>query len=356
MTRTLRFLLPMSLLGGSIAAQQPFGGTESIRPSPISQTELVRRLTTSLDSLSKAGQFSGVAMVAKNGMPIFQRAYGMADRERRVANNPETAFNLGSINKIFTQIAILQLRAAAKLDLDSTLATYWPDYPNKEVARKITIRQLLRHTSGIGGNIFDPPAGGKRNDIRTLRDYLPLFVNQPLAFEPGTRNAYSNAGYVVLGLLVERLSGDDYYTYVREHIFKSAGMTRTGSFAVDSLPPNTAIGYTRGDEDAPLSTPLRPNSRDLPGRGSAAGGGYSTAQDLVKFVQALRENRIPNGVPAGLGIAGGSGGMNAVVEGGLPGGYDLIVLANLDPPAAERVARMTREWLGVHDDDGGGGN
>jgi CubicO group peptidase (beta-lactamase class C family) len=355
MTRTLRFLLPMSVLGGSIVAQQPSGGTESVRPSPISQTELVRRLTTSLDSLSKAGQFSGVAVVAKNGVPVFQHAYGTADRERRVANNPETAFNLGSINKIFTQIAILQLRAAGKLDLDSTLATYWPDYPNKEVARKITIRQLMRHTSGIGGNIFDPPPGGKRNDIRTLRDYLPLFVNQPLAFEPGTRNAYSNAGYVVLGLLVERLSGDDYYTYVREHIFKPAGMTRTGSFAVDSLPPNTAIGYTRGDEDAPLSTPLRPNSRDLPGRGSSAGGGYSTAQDLMKFVQALREQRIPNGVPAGLGIAGGSGGMNAVVEGGLPGGYDLIVLANLDPPAAERVSRMTREWLGVHDDDGGSG-
>jgi CubicO group peptidase (beta-lactamase class C family) len=337
-------------------AQQPSAGTESIRPSPISQTELVRRLTTSLDSLSKAGQFSGVAVVAKNGVRVFQRAYGMADRERRAANNSETAFNLGSINKIFTQIAILQLRAAGKLDVDSTLAKYWPDYPNNEVARKITIRQLLRHTSGIGGNIFDPPAGGKRNDIRTLKDYLPLFVNQPLAFEPGTRNAYSNAGYVVLGLLIERLSGDDYYTYVREHIFKPAGMTRTGSFAVDSLPPNTAIGYTRGDEDAPLSTPLRPNGRDLPGRGSSAGGGYSTAQDLVKFVQALREQRIPNGVPAGLGIAGGSGGMNAVVEGGLPGGYDLIVLANLDPPAAERVARMTREWLGVHDDDGGGGH
>ncbi len=356
MTIRLRLLVPMSLLGGSIAAQQPVGSTEAMPPSPISQTELVRRMTTSLDSLAKVGQFSGVAVVAKNGVPIFQRAYGMADRERGIANNPETAFNLGSINKVFTQIAILQLRDAGKLDLDSTLSKYWPDYPNQEVARKITIRQLMRHTSGIGGNIFDPPAGGKRNDIRTLKDYLPLFVNQPLAFEPGTRNAYSNAGYVVLGLLVERLSGDDYYTYVREHIFKSAGMTRTGSFAVDSLPPNTAIGYTRGDEDAPLSTPLRPNGRDLPGRGSSAGGGYSTALDLVKFVQALREQRIPNGVPAGLGIAGGSGGMNAVVEGGLPGGYDLIVLANLDPPAAERVARMTREWLGVHDDDGGGGN
>jgi D-alanyl-D-alanine carboxypeptidase len=343
----------MSLLGGSIAAQQPTAGPEPIRPSPISLAELVRRLTTSLDSLTKAGQFSGVVVLAKNGVPVFQRSYGMADRERQVANNLETAFNLGSINKIFTQIAILQLRAAGKLDLDSTLATYWPDYPNKAVASRITIRQLLRHTSGIGGNIFDPPAGGKRNDIRSLNDYLPLFVNQPLAFEPGTKNAYSNAGYVVLGLLVQRLSGEDYYNYVREHIFEPAAMTHTGSFAVDSLPANTAIGYTRGDEDAPMTAPLRRNSRDLPGRGSSAGGGYSTAQDLVKFVQALREHRIPSGLPPGLGIAGGSGGMNAVVEGDLPGGYDLIVLANLDPPAAERVSQMTRAWLGVRDDDGG---
>ena len=349
----LRLIVPMSILGGSIAAQQPPGNADPVRSSPISENELVRRMASGLDSLAKAGQFSGVAVLAKNGVPVFQHAYGMANRERGIANNPETAFNLGSINKIFTQIAILQLRAAGKLDLDSTLFKYWPDYPNQQIAQRITIRQLMRHTSGIGGNIFDPPAGGKRNDIRTLRDYLPLFVSQPPAFEPGTRNAYSNAGYVVLGLLIERLSGEDYYTYVREHIFKTAGMTRTGSFAVDSLPPNTAIGYTRGDEDAPLSAPLRANSRDLPGRGSSAGGGYSTASDLVQFVQALRENRIPNGVPAGLGIAGGSGGINAVVEGGLPGGYDLVVLANLDPPAAERVARMTREWLGVRDDEGG---
>ena len=353
MTPTLRLLVPMALLGSSIAAQQPSGGAEPVRQSPISQAELVQRMRTSLDSLAKSGEFSGVVLLAKNGVPAFQHAYGMADRERRVANTPETAFNLGSINKVFTQIAILQLRAAGKLDLDSTLAVYWPEYPNKEVARRVTIRQLMRHTSGIGGNVFDPPAGGKRNDIRSLGDYLPLFVNQPLQFEPGTRNAYSNAGYVVLGLLIERLSGNDYYTYVGEHIFKPAGMTRTGSFFVDSLPPNTAIGYTRGDEDAPLSTPLRANSRDLPGRGSSAGGGYSTAQDLLRFLQALSEQRIPNGLPAVLGIAGGSGGMNAIVEGELPGGYDLIVLANLDPPAAERVARMTRGWLGVRDDQGG---
>ena len=341
----------MSLLGGSLAAQQP--GAAPARPSPISQSELVRLAAASLDSLAKVGQFSGVAVLAKNGTPIFQRAYGLADRERSVANNLETGFNLGSINKVFTQIAILQLGAAGKLQLDSTLATYWPDYPNKDVARRITIRQLMRHTSGIGGNIFDPPAGGKRNDIRRLKDYLPLFVNEPMQFEPGRRNSYSNAGYVVLGLLVERLSGEDYYTYVRKHIFEPAGMTRTASFAVDSLPFNTAIGYTRGGQDSPADAPLHSNATELPGRGSSAGGGYSTAQDLLKFLQALREHRIPNGPPAGLGIAGGSGGINAVVEGDLPGSYDLIVLTNLDPPAAMRVARIVRGWLGVSDDGGG---
>jgi CubicO group peptidase (beta-lactamase class C family) len=274
----------------------------------------------------------------------------MADREARRTNDLETAFNLGSINKVFTQIAILQLSAAGKLDLDSTLARYWPDYPNQEIARKVTIQQLMRHTSGIGGNIFAPPSGGRRNDIRKLRDYLPLFVNAPLEFEPGTRTAYSNAGYIVLGLLIERLSGQSYYTYVSKHIFEPAGMTRTGSFAVDSLPPNTAFGYTRGGQDAPLDAPLRRNTNDLPGRGSSAGGGYSTTQDLLKFLQALRENRIASGVPAGLGIGGGAPGINASVEGGLPGGYDLVVLANLDPPAAMRVARMVRDWLGVKSD------
>ena len=314
----------------------------------------MRRLSGSLDSLTRVGLFSGVAVLAENGVPVFQNAYGMADRERNIPNSLETAFNLGSINKVFTQIAILQLSAAAKLNLDSTLATYWPDYPNTAVAHKITIRQLMRHTSGIGGNIFDSPPGGTRHDVRTLKDYLALFVNEPPQFEPGTSNAYSNAGYVVLGLLIERLSGQDYYTYVRDHILKPANMTRTGSFFVDSLPLNTAIGYTTGSQDAPAGTPLHPNTQELPGRGSSAGGGYSTAQDLLKFLKALREHRIPSGLPAGLGIAGGSGGINAVVEGGMPGGYDLVVLTNLDPPAAERVSRMTTEWLGVHDDDGPG--
>lgn len=353
MLARLSFLsLPAIMLVAPITAQQPTPRSPVTRGPPITEQELIKRLTKSVDSLARIGEFSGVVVLAKDGVPVYQSAHGFANRERSIANNLQTAFNLGSINKVFTQIAILQLYAAGKLNPDSTIAKYWPDYPNQDVARRVTIRQLMRFTSGIGGDIFATPSGGKRSDVRRLQDYLPLFVNEPLQFEPGSKRAYSNAGYVVLGLLVERLSGEDYYRYVREHILEPAGMTRTGSFPVDSLPTNTAIGYTRGDENAPASAPLRPNTAELPGRGSSAGGGYSTAQDLLAFLKALREHRIANGLPAGLGVAGGAPGINSTLDGDLPGGYDLVVLSNLDPPAAERVSRLTRDWLGVDDEDG----
>lgn len=308
--------------------------------SLLAQTpDLTARLTKTLDSLAAAGQFSGVVLLAKDGVPVFEQAYGFADREARTRNTVETAFNLGSINKLFTQIAIRQLADAGKLDVDSTLARAWPDYPNQDVARRVTIRQLLQHRSGVGGNIFAAPPGKTRGDIRRLADYLPLFVTEPLQFEPGTSQRYSNAGYIVLGLLVERLSGEDYYDYVRRHIYEPGGMTRTASWTVDSLPANTAKGYT----------PLGPNTALLPGRGSSAGGGYSTAHDLLRLINALRAGKIPSGPPSGIGIAGGAPGLNAAVEGDLPGGYDVIVLANLDPPAAESVSRIVRGWLGARD-------
>jgi CubicO group peptidase (beta-lactamase class C family) len=295
-----------------------------------------------VDSLANAQQFSGVILVARAGSPFVERAYGMADREAGRANTVETAFNLGSINKFFTAIAIRQLAAAGKLDIDSSLARAWPDYPNQDVARKVTIRQILAHRSGIQGNIFAAPPGKTRHDVVTLADYFQLFQNEPLQFEPGSRQQYSNAGYIVLGLLIERLSGENYYEYVRRHIYEPAGMTETGSWRVDRLPPNTAVGYTRGGEGAALSR----NTDVLPGKGSSAGGGYSTAHDLLRLLNALREHKIPAAPEAGMvGIAGGAPGLNAAMEGDLPGGYDLIVLANLDPPAAERVARWLRAAL-----------
>lgn len=346
----MRPLIQLGLAGA--LAMSPLGRLPAQTPAavPISESELIRRLGATLDSLSDKGQFSGVVVLTRRGLPVFQRATGMADRGAGRSNNLETGFNLGSINKLFTATAVRQLAIAGKLHLDSTLATYWPDYPNQEVARRVTIGQLLQHRSGIGGNIFGTLPGRSRHDLRHNRDYLPLFVNAAMLFAPGTDERYSNAGYVVLGLLVERLSGEDYYAYVRRHIYQPAGMTRTAAYAVDSLPENAALGYTRGGEDAPVTAPVRPNSLGLPGRGSAAGGGYSTAPDLMRLLAALKTGRIPGAPPGGIGIAGGADGLNAVVEGELRGEFDLIVLANLDPPAAERIARLVRGWLGVRDE------
>jgi CubicO group peptidase (beta-lactamase class C family) len=336
MTRYLRLTPALLALMGplGLAAQ-----------TPIAEPVLVSRLTTTLDSLARLDEFSGVVLLARGGKPVFSKAVGLADREAGRPNTVETSFNLGSINKVFTATAIRQLAAQGKLNLDSTMGAYWPDYPNRDVARKVTIRQLLEHKGGLGGNIFGTPTGGTRRDIRQLKDFLPLFVFEPLQFEPGTHQAYSNAGYVVLGLLIERLSGESYYDYVRNHVYQPAGLSHTAHYRYDSLPAGTAIGYIR--EDGPG---IHRNAESLPGIGSSAGGGYSTATDLVRFIQALRERRVPQGPPPGIGAAGGAPGINAVVEGDLPGGYDLVVMANLDPPAAERVARMVREWLGARDE------
>lgn len=325
----------LALAAGTVGAQVS-------QFAPIPEAELVRRLSATTDSLVKLNEFSGVVLLAKDGQPVFQRAYGFADREAKKPNTIETAFNIGSINKLFTSIAIRQLAAEGKIHLDSSLAKHWPDYPNADIAKRVTIRQMLQHRSGIGGDIFTAPHGKTRHALRHNRDFLQLFVDRPLNFEPGTRQQYSNAGYVILGMLVERLSGMDYYRYVHERIYTPAGMRRTGHWPVDSLPANTAIGYTR--EDGPLER----NTAFLPGRGSAAGGGYTTAEDLMRLLTALRQKKIAN-APGSAAIAGGAGGLNGVMEGGLPGGYDLIVLANLDPPAAERVSRIVRGWLGSDD-------
>jgi CubicO group peptidase (beta-lactamase class C family) len=323
-------LVALSLLAAasSAHAQQP--------------PDVPARVAQLLDSLEQDGGFSGVVLLARAGSPVLERAFGFADREAGRRSDVETGFNIGSINKAFTGIAVRQLAAQGLIALDSTLAKHWPDYPNADVARRVTIRQLLAHRSGIGGNIFAAPPGGQRSDVKHNRDYLQLFVDEPLQFEPGTREQYSNAGFIVLGLLVERLSAVDYYEYVRRNVYQPAGMSRTGHFRSDSLPANTAIGYLPGAGAQPQR-----NTSTLPGRGSSAGGGYSTAHDLMRFVQALREGRIANEPPPGIGIAGGAPGLNAVVDGDLPGGFDLIVLANQSPPAAERVAERIRRVLGA---------
>ncbi len=340
----IKLLLTALLIAASALAQN------------TTDEQRVTQLTAAVDKAVAEDRFSGVVMLANGDKPLLARAWAMADPTKGIANRPDTKFNLGSINKFFTKIAIGQLAAAGKLSLDDTIRKHLPDYPSP-VADKITIAQILEHRSGLG-DIFGPKFMASHGSLRKLSDYLPLFADAPLEFEPGTSQRYSNAGFVVLGLIIERVSGQSYYDYVRDHITKPAGMNDTASYAVDENVPNRAIGQTKRGPEGPL--PQRGNNTaSLPARGSSAGGGYSTAPDLLRLTQALLANKIlskgwtdwlftnkvDSGGKRGLGVAGGSPGVNAVLEIAPP--YTLIVLSNFDPPSAEEVAREGRKVVGM---------
>jgi D-alanyl-D-alanine carboxypeptidase len=328
---------------GLIAVRVMDAGEEGAPADPKrSDAELAAAVREYARKLAAEDAFSGVVLVVHNGSPLVEEAFGLADRDVKIPNRLDTKFNIGSINKAFTAVAIRQLIARKLISLDDPIKKFLPDYPNAEAAAKVTVRRLLDMTSGIGDFFGERYQAAPKDKIRSLKDYLPLFADRPLEFEPGARALYSNGGYVVLGLIVEKASGQDYYTYVREHITKPAGMLDSESFAKDAEVANRAKGYTRAGSG------WISNYDTLPARGSSAGGGYSTARDLLKFVAALQKGtlgELPGEMKGGLGIAGGAPGLNAAVEWDPQRGYAIVVLANFDPPAAERVARQIRTWL-----------
>lgn len=305
------------------------------------RAELVQAVEAFVDSLVAADVFSGVVLIAKDGSVFFHKPYGLADRERRIPNRPDTKFNLGSINKSFTKVAIYQLAAKGKLSLDDPIKKHIPDYPNTEAAEKVTIKHLLDMTSGIGDFFGQRYMSTPKEKLRSIRDYFPLFADMPLQFQPGTGQRYSNGGYIVLGAIVEAAAGTDYYTYVRENIFKPAGMNSSESYEKDKPVPNRALGYTRRG-----GTSWQTNYETLPAKGSSAGGGFSTAEDMLRYTRALKTGVLYNpDAEGGMGIAGGAPGINAFLDWDPSSDEVIVVLANLDPPAAERVARQIRMWL-----------
>lgn len=266
-------------------------------PEPSSAVDLVLRRMTEADALAalsaraeklaRADEFSGAALVARHGKVLLQDAWGRADRKSGAPNTPRTRFRVGSMNKMFTAVATLQLVEAGKLALDDPIGKHLPDYRNKDVASKVTVRHLLTHTGGTG-DIFGPEFERNRLTLRDHSDYVKLYGSRGLNHEPGARFEYSNYGFVLLGALIERVSGVSYYDYVRDNVFRPSGMTATGSQPESALVPNRAVGYTRfypgGDWE--------PNTDTLPWRGMAAGGGYSTVGDFLRFAQALESGKL----------------------------------------------------------------
>jgi D-alanyl-D-alanine carboxypeptidase len=309
--------------------------------------ELATQVKSYVDALVAKEQFSGAILIAHDGKPVFDQAWGMADREKQIKNTVETQFNLGSNNKMFTAVSVLQLVQQSKLSLDKHIIDYWPDYPNRDLASRVTIRQLLTHTGGTG-DIFGPEYEAHHLETRTLTDYVKLYGNRPLGFEPGSKAEYSNYGFILLGRLIEIVSGEDYQAYVQKHILAPAGMTHTDSRPEVDHVPGRAIGYAKGPGG------LQPNTPTQPWSGTSAGGGYSTVGDLLLFANALQSGKLlspallqqatTSQIPGGgygfgfyamkdgvYGHGGGEPGANAEVHVVPKKSYVIVVLANRDP-------------------------
>jgi len=258
--------------------------SEVDRIVPLTTKDLVKELSEFLEQLEQKEAFSGSILIANDKDILFQKSVGYANKEWGIKNNSATKFSLGSMNKMFTAISALQLIEQGKLLFEDKLVQFvdksW--LPEGEV-EKITVRHLLTHTSGLGNYFNDDFNVSNKEVYRDLKAYRPLISQTPLLFSPGTRNRYSNSGMLMLGLIIEKVSGKSYYEYVQENIYDRANMPNSGSYELDSITPNLATGYLKRNHSDKWVNSLY--TRAI--KGSPAGGGFSTIGDLHNFALAL---------------------------------------------------------------------
>jgi CubicO group peptidase (beta-lactamase class C family) len=235
-------------------------------------------------------QFMGSVLIAEKGKVVFAKGYGLADVENNIPNTPETKFMIGSITKQFTAMLVTQLVEKGKLKLDNTISDFMPDFP-KDIGDKITIEMLLCHSSGL---IF--PEGIEKYYYATrkeewLQEYLKQLSEEGLRFEPGKGYGYSNAGYFILGLIIEKVTSKSYEEVLTEQILKPLGMTQTGCDRKGLVVENRATSYAKL-RDRYVTWNEETNGYDPAICGFAYGNLYSTVGDLFKFSKALSTNRL----------------------------------------------------------------
>ena len=328
------------------------------RTNPVPPLELdltderpVEAIDAFLSELADQDILSGAVLIATDGEVWFERAYGLASREFAVPNTIATRFDVGSFNKDYTRLAIMQLLENGLLAHTDAVGKYLPDYPNARVRTEVTIEQLLEHRSGLGDyftrEYFETPM----RELREIDDYIPIWGPMPLEYEPGTREEYSNYGYTVLGAIIERITGLGYPEYVERNVFEPAGMHSTGFFETDGVEPNVAVGYTYMDGMGRPTETLRKNIYLEPVKGGPWGKSYSTARDLFRFFEAMfagelvgdSYNWLLDGWNGQTALAGGGPGLSAILL--IEDGVGVIVLANHDEPGAEDVASRLLQAL-----------
>lgn len=297
--------------------------------------------------------FNGVVRLAQRGELAIEKYFGASDAEGTVPITGDTRFNIASAGKMFTAVAIGILVERGKVTFEAPIGRYLTGLDPQVAA--ITVRQLLLHTSGLG-DYFTPANMAAIQSATAATDLLSLAVASPPAFPPGSSVAYSNSGFVVLGAIVEKVSGTTYDAFVQREIFAPLGMTNTRMIDEGAAAPMTRMSMSGGRLDQPQPSPLRP-------RASPAGGMFSTASDMSRFLAALADHRLIRAEtlaelfrprthpPARIGHNGGTPGANAEAWFYPDSGWQMVVLSNYDPPTATHMAAILEQAMLATDID-----
>ena len=337
---------------------------------PLTENDAIAQLWPFLDRLCEMELFSGTVMIAKGDEVLLAASCGEASKRFHAPVELDTKFNIGSMNKMFTSTAIMQLVDRGLLSVDDPISRYVDEtWLPKEVTEVVTVHHLLSHTSGLGSYFTDEWDAQSRKLYREIDDYKPLFASDTLAFTPGTEWSYSNSGMFLLGVVIESVTGENYFDYIRENIYAPAGMKNTDCYGMDCPVENLAIGYWPSNECA---GGWKNNLYEHVIRGGPAGGGFSTAPDLIAFARALQKGLLlsrasrelmwteqfdperPFGYgygfslregPAGkvVGHGGGFTGINANLDMFIDKGYIAVVMTNLDEagaPVDSKIAEL----------------
>lgn len=337
-----------------------------------------------LDEAFELGHHSGAVLVAKGDQVLLDKAWGYAHRGTKTPNTTEMQYGTASVGKMFTAVAIAQLYQAGKLEYTDTIAKFFPDYPNKEAASRVQIQHLLAHTGGLG-DPFDSPKLANRKNYQTQSEWFETFADKPLAFEPGARHEYSNGGFIVLSAIVEKITGQRFTDYLKEHVFAPAGMDSTGlTTASRRLPVSVPHAVTVLEDPLGVHGPQPKEDKKEGEDGVGMGGWTSTTMDLFRFARAVRTNKLlsesntvdittgkvsfipapmnvkycfgfyemPVGKDRMIGHSGGGGdsGVGAEVEMLWDSGYTIVLLSNHGLEPARRVTHTIARFLAGQSD------
>ena len=362
----------------------PQKGPAPFPTGSLDESAQAKAIEKFLDEASEIGLHSGAVLVAKGDKVLVHKAWGYAHSGKNLPNSTDMQYGTASVGKMFTAVAIAQLHQAGKLEYTDTIAKYFPDYPNKEAAAKVQIQHLLAHTGGLG-DPFDSPKLANSKNYRHQSDWFETFAEKPLAFEPGARHEYSNGGFIVLAAIVEKITGQLFTEYLKEHVFVPAGMDSTGlTTATRKLPVSVPHAVTVLEDPLGVNGP-QPKAEEKEGEdGVGMGGWTSTTMDLFRFARAVRTNKLlsdsntvdittgkvsfipapmnvkycygfyemPVGKDRMVGHSGGGGdlGMGAEVEVLWDSGYTIVLLSNHGLEPARRVTHTLARFLAGQND------